>query len=59
MDRHARIPELSRRTFLTTTGTALVSAALGSGRVLRGEAAQRHPQRGSPIPSLVVDTTQL
>src|SRR5438093_3067956 len=49
MDRHVRIPEISRRTFLTTTGTALVGAALGGGLVLRGEAARRHPQRGGVL----------
>src|SRR6266446_6466288 len=46
MDRHVSIPDISRRAFLTTTGTALVGAALGGGLVLKGEAAQRHPQRG-------------
>ena len=45
MDRHAQTPDISRRTFLTTTSAALVGAALGGGLALRGEAAPRHPQR--------------
>ncbi len=49
MDRHVRIPDISRRAFLTTTGTALVGAALGGGLVLKGEASQRHPQRGGVL----------
>src|SRR5215813_2977997 len=45
MHRHAQTPDISRRTFLTTTGAALVGAALG-GLVHQSEAAKRHPQRG-------------
>src|SRR5215468_1079691 len=49
MDRHAQMPDISRRTFLTTTSAALVGAALGSGLALRGEATQRQPQRGGVL----------
>src|SRR5215813_910836 len=44
MHRHAQTPDISRRTLLTTTGAALVGAALG-GLVHESEATQRHPQR--------------
>src|SRR5215467_12439898 len=43
MDRQAQMTELSRRTFLTTTSTALIGAALG-GLASHGTAGQRHPQ---------------
>src|SRR5262245_2918730 len=49
MDEQARIPEISRRTFLTTTSAALVGAALGGGLALKGEAAQRHPKRSGVL----------
>ena len=49
MDRQAQTTELSRRTFLTTTSTALIGAALG-GLASRGTAAQRHPQRSGGLP---------
>jgi len=49
MDRHAQMPDISRRTFLTTTSAALVGAALGSGLAFRGEATQRHLQRGGVL----------
>ena len=39
---------LRRRTFLTTTGAALVCASLG-GLVPQSEAAQRHPKRGGVL----------
>jgi peptide/nickel transport system substrate-binding protein len=41
-------PTLSRRTFLSTTGAALVGAALG-GLVPQSEAAKRHPKRGGVL----------
>ncbi len=43
-DKHLAIPDISRRTFLSTTSTALVGAALGV-RVPLSEAARRHPAR--------------
>jgi peptide/nickel transport system substrate-binding protein len=43
MDRYTPTTALSRRTFLTTTGTAMIGVALG-GLASRGTAAQRHPQ---------------
>src|SRR5262247_2483309 len=49
MHRHAQTSDLSRRTFLTTTGAALVGAALGAGLVPQSEAVQRHPQRGGVL----------
>jgi len=48
MDRHARIPEISRRTFLTTTSAALAGVALG-GLAPQSAAAPRHPQRGGVL----------
>src|SRR5712692_5451776 len=48
MDRHAKTPDLSRRTFLTTTSAALVGAALG-GLAPHGTAATRHPKRGGVL----------
>ena len=48
MDRQAQMTELSRRTFLTTTSTALIGAALG-GLASHGTAAQRHPQRSGAL----------
>ncbi len=48
MHRHAQTPDISRRTFLTTTGAALVGAALG-GLASQSAAAQRHPQRGGGL----------
>src|SRR5713101_7250202 len=48
MDRHARIPEISRRTFLTTTSAALAGVALG-GLAFQSAAAQRHPKRGGVL----------
>jgi peptide/nickel transport system substrate-binding protein len=49
MHGQAQTTELSRRTFLTTTSTALIGAALG-GLASHGIAAQRHPQRGGVLP---------
>jgi len=49
MDRRAKTPDISRRTFLTTTSAALVGAALGGSLTPRSEAAQRHPQRGGAL----------
>src|SRR5919199_4209881 len=48
MDRPAQAAALSRRAFLTTASTALVSTAL-AGLVPWGEAAKRHPQRGGAL----------
>src|SRR5919199_1150289 len=48
MDRPAQAAALSRRAFLTTASTALVSTAL-AGRIPWGEAAKRHPQRGGVL----------
>ena len=48
MDRHTATPDLSRRTFLTTTSAALVGAALG-GLAPQSEAAKRHPQGGGTL----------
>jgi hypothetical protein len=48
MDRHARIPETSRRTFLTTTSAALAGVALG-GLAFQSAATQRHPKRGGVL----------
>src|SRR5215467_1430499 len=48
MDRLAQTTALSRRAFLTTASTALVSTAL-AGRVPCGEAAKRHTQRGGVL----------
>src|ERR671931_403695 len=48
MDRPAQTTALSRRAFLTTASTALVSTAL-AGLVPWGEAAKRHPQRGGVL----------
>src|SRR6266852_4176353 len=48
MDRHAQTTALSRRTFLATTGAALVGAALG-GLAPQSEAATRHPKRGGVL----------
>ena len=48
MDRHTQTPDISRRTFLTTTSAALVGATLG-GLVPQSEAAKRHPQRGGTL----------
>jgi hypothetical protein len=45
---HRPTTTLSRRTFLTTTGTALVGASLG-GLVPQSQAAQRHPKRGGVL----------
>src|SRR6266852_3555686 len=42
MDRHTKTPDLSRRTFLTTTSAALIGAALGGGLD-----AHRHNQNHS------------
>src|SRR5712664_2986801 len=49
MDRHTKTPDLSRRTFLTTTSAALIGAALGGGLVPQTKAAKRHPQRGGTL----------
>src|SRR5215470_15960054 len=48
MDGHAQTTELSRRTFLTTTGAALVGTVLG-GLALQSAAVQRHPKRGGVL----------
>ena len=48
MDRPVQTAALSRRAFLTTASTALVSTAL-AGRVPWGEAAKRHPQRSGVL----------
>src|SRR5712691_9915278 len=48
MNRHAQTTALSRRTFLATTGVALVGAALGE-LTLQSEAAKRHPKRGGVL----------
>ena len=45
---HTGTPDISRRTFLTTTSAALVGAALG-GLAPQSEAARRHPQRGGVL----------
>jgi peptide/nickel transport system substrate-binding protein len=45
MDRNSKTTALSRRTFLATTGAALVGAAWG-GLVPQTEAATRHPKLG-------------
>src|SRR6266487_6202285 len=49
MHRHAQTPDISRRTFLTTTGAALVGAALRGGLAPQSEAAQRHLKRGGVL----------
>src|SRR5215467_16107132 len=48
MDSQAQTPELSRRTFLTTTTAALVGAALG-GLAPQSSAVQRHQKRGGVL----------
>src|SRR5215831_3424396 len=48
MDRHTETPDISRRTFLTTTSAVLVGATL-DGLVPYGIAAQRHPQRSGVL----------
>src|SRR5438094_1044606 len=48
MDRHGRIPKISRRTFLTTTSAALAGVALGA-VAPQSAAVQRHPQRGGVL----------
>ena len=48
MNRHVSPTALSRRAFLTTASTALVSTAL-AGLVPWGEAVKRHPQRGGVL----------
>ena len=48
MHRNSKTSELSRRTFLATTGAALVGAAWG-GLVPQTEAAKRHPKRGGTL----------
>src|SRR5215467_6193578 len=48
MDRPTQTTALSRRAFLTTASTALVSTAL-AGRVPWGEATQRHAQHGGVL----------
>ena len=48
MDRHIQTPDISRRTFLTTTSAALVGTPLG-GLAPQSEAAKRHPQRGGTL----------
>src|SRR4051812_14508512 len=48
MHGQAQTTELSRRTFLTTTSTALLGAALGR-MAPHSEAATRHPQRGGVL----------
>src|SRR2546427_9510433 len=48
MDTHARIYEISRRSFLTTTSAALAGVALG-GLAPQSAAAPRHPQRGGVV----------
>jgi peptide/nickel transport system substrate-binding protein len=48
VDRNAKTTELSRRTFLATTGAAVVGAALG-GLTPQSEAAQRRPGRGGTV----------
>jgi hypothetical protein len=48
MDRHARIPQISRRTFLTTVSAAMAGVALG-GLAPQRAAAQRHPKWGGAL----------
>jgi peptide/nickel transport system substrate-binding protein len=48
MDSISKATDLSRRTFLATTGAALVGAAWG-GLVPQTEAAKRHPQRSGTL----------
>ena len=48
MHRNSTSSELSRRTFLATTGAALVGAAWG-GLVPQTEAVKRHPKRGGTL----------
>lgn len=48
MDRRTATPDISRRTFLTTTSAALVGTTLG-GLTPHGTAAPRHPQRGGTL----------
>jgi hypothetical protein len=48
MDRNAKTSQISRRTFLATTGAMMVGAAWGGG-VPQSEAAQRHPKRGGVL----------
>src|SRR5215475_12410864 len=48
MDRHTETPDISRRTFLTTTSAALVGTALG-GLASQGVEAKRHPRRGGVL----------
>ena len=47
MHRNSKTSELSRRTFLATTGAALLGAAWG-GLVPQTEAAKRHPNGAAP-----------
>src|SRR5215510_16190710 len=48
MTRHMQAPNLSRRTFLTTTSAALVGAVMG-GLAPQSEAAKRDPKRGGVL----------
>jgi peptide/nickel transport system substrate-binding protein len=48
MDRPLQTTALHRRTFLSTTGAALVGTALG-GLTPQSEAAKRHPKRGGTL----------
>src|SRR5215831_12239408 len=48
MGRYTETLDISRRTFLSTTGVVLVGAALG-GLTPQSEAAQRHPKRGGTL----------
>src|SRR5262252_6233468 len=48
MGRYTETLDISRRTFLSTTGVVLVGAVLG-GLTLQSEAAQRHPKRGGTL----------
>ena len=49
MDRPRQTTALSRRTFLSTTSTALVGAVLGGGLAPSSEAAKRHPTHGGTL----------
>jgi peptide/nickel transport system substrate-binding protein len=59
MDRHTQTSEFSRRTFLTTTGAALVGTALG-GLSPRSAAATRRPGRSGTLQfGPLIDTSGL
>ena len=59
MHRHAQTPDISRRTFLTTTGAALVGAALGAGLVPQSEAVQRHPRLNGHQPAVPIERDEV